>query len=101
MELLSDRFIMPDDERIMICRMDKFICLFYSIQFLRSRIYPLGWTFFQDHRTPKDFVTQSEVTSDCTERGIKLIGDFRECAQIEKHRKQNLCYLKSKRINTL
>ena len=37
-ELLLDRFIMSDDERIMIHRMAKFISLFYTMQFLRSRI---------------------------------------------------------------
>ena len=38
MELLSDRFIMADDGRIMIHRMAKFINLFYSMQLLPSRI---------------------------------------------------------------
>ncbi|XP_065665116.1 uncharacterized protein LOC136086720 [Hydra vulgaris] len=38
MELLSNKFIMSNNEQIMIHRMAKFISLFYSMQFLRSRI---------------------------------------------------------------
>ena len=33
---------MSDDERIMINRMDKFISLFYSMQFLRLRLSVLA-----------------------------------------------------------
>ena len=56
-------------------------------------------------------VKHLEVTNDCAERGIKLFGDFRECAQnkdqrqlllqLVEHRKQNPSYMKSKLINTL
>ena len=99
MELKSDRFITSDDERTMIQRMVKFICLFYSIEFLRSRISVFAlannFKFFVAinwyQKETSDIATAvilSEVTNNCAEkessvlairvsvRKMKSIGNF-------------------------
>ena len=47
---------------------------------------PEYWNLMSDYRTTRDFVKQLEVTNDCAERGIKLIGDYKDYTQDEEQR---------------
>ena len=47
---------------------------------------PEYWNLMSDYRTARDFVKQLEVTNDCAERGIKLIGDYKDYTQDEEQR---------------
>ena len=45
---------------------------------------PEYWNLMSDYRTARDFVKQMEATNDCAERGIKLIGDYKDYTQDKK-----------------
>lgn len=53
----------------------------------------------QDYRYARDFATELEVTNDCVERGVKLIGDFKDYTEDEEQRQFLLQVVEDHRKN--
>lgn len=44
------------------------------------------WNHFSDYRFARHYAIQLEVTNDCAEREVKLIGDFKDLTDDEEQR---------------
>ncbi|KAI9550672.1 hypothetical protein GHT06_013437 [Daphnia sinensis] len=60
---------------------------------------PTFWPLISDYCYARDFVKRLEVTNDCAERGVKLIGDFKDYTDDETQRQFLLQVVEDHRRN--
>jgi hypothetical protein len=77
--------------------------LFSILQLNRSQDWlqlpPTFWPLMSDYCYARDFVKRLEVTNDCAERGVKLIGDFKDYTDEETQRQFLLQVVEDHRKN--